>query len=398
MRMFRMAYIMVLLGAILFSMLYTSTLASVLLAAVIALPVLSGIVGFISAFTVDTKPCTLKLITEKEQGFCYVIQIENTSFFPVSPVRLTGSFPDDKKKSIEQKQLIITLSPFKKMKINFNGVLRYRGMYSATIDVIESFDLLRIFKFKRKLAAKCEIQVLPRRIDIYRSGESTESSDSDRTLPRKGLDKTDFSSVREYKEGDLMQSVHWKLSAKQNELMVKQFEQNAVNTAVIISDYSSGYIGEDKQLADDSVIEATLALCGYLAKNERRVSVISNYFKDRNDTAAIDNMNDTESLFSKLSVVTIAEQPHLFKDMLSESMNGQSGDTTVYIITAELTEAKLSDIKQHVLPVAKSAAVIVTELEKTDESVLNEAVKVCSFVDTLSAYNLPSDMKTIFID
>jgi len=54
--------------------------------------------------------------------------------------------------------------------------------------------------------------------------------------PRGGSFHDEFHKLREYRRGDDMRAIHWKTSARQNELMVREFRQNRDQDVVILLD------------------------------------------------------------------------------------------------------------------------------------------------------------------
>ena len=76
-----------------------------------------------------------------------------------------------------------------------------------------------------------------------------------------------MSDIREYRRGDSLRSVHWKLSSKSEELIVREYARNAKQQMVIFCDTAKRYADNDKrfesdvnELACDAVVEAALAL------------------------------------------------------------------------------------------------------------------------------------------
>ncbi len=99
-------------------------------------------------------------------------------------------------------------------------------------------DYLNFFTFKRNLDLKKDILVLPIRLNdtfstmaVGGSG-NVELSESDVV----GNDATQMIDVREYRPGDRLNTIHWKLSVKAGEIMVKQFGSLSDNDACILID------------------------------------------------------------------------------------------------------------------------------------------------------------------
>ncbi len=97
------------------------------------------------------------------------------------------------------------------------------GRLTLTVKQIKIKDLMGFFFLKKNMDSKGELIVLPELIKqeigdktYFESGmlESEESS-------QKGNDFSDVQEIREYIPGDKLMSIHWKLSAKRDILMVK---------------------------------------------------------------------------------------------------------------------------------------------------------------------------------
>ena len=98
------------------------------------------------------------------------------------------------------------------------------GSYDVEITEITLIDILGIREIKLKCNESAECLVAPQSMErnkeagqIYLRGV-TEAMES----KEKGYDFSDVSGIREYIPGDKLQNIHWKLSVKKDELMVKE--------------------------------------------------------------------------------------------------------------------------------------------------------------------------------
>ncbi len=90
------------------------------------------------------------------------------------------------------------------------------------------YDPLRLFKFKtRKEDGNRKILVMPvlNEPDYYALHNPLEdvSDATEYSKKKKGEDSSEIFDVRNYIQGDALNRVHWKLSAKEEELLVKEF-------------------------------------------------------------------------------------------------------------------------------------------------------------------------------
>jgi len=97
------------------------------------------------------------------------------------------------------------------------------GRYHFYVDSITVRDFLGIISLKKKVKASAEVDVIPQ-FDTMAKEKMTDMSkgmtESEETM-KKGHDLSEVSDVREYIPGDRLMSIHWKLSAKRDILMVK---------------------------------------------------------------------------------------------------------------------------------------------------------------------------------
>lgn len=114
----------------------------------------------------------------------------------------------------------------------------YSGYLQITLSQVRIPDYLNFITFKRNPELKKDILILPIRLNdkfstmaVGGSG-NVELSESDIV----GNDATQMIDVREYRPGDRLNTIHWKLSVKAGEIMVKQFGSLSDNDACILLD------------------------------------------------------------------------------------------------------------------------------------------------------------------
>lgn len=103
-------------------------------------------------------------------------------------------------------------------------VMDYCGRLAVKAEEIRLLDLLGIYEVVLPINEEQECLVFPKselrnqeagRLYINGVSESMESKE-------KGYDFSEISGIREYIPGDKLQNIHWKLSVKKDELMVKE--------------------------------------------------------------------------------------------------------------------------------------------------------------------------------
>lgn len=102
----------------------------------------------------------------------------------------------------------------------------YCGVFVATIVDVTSYDSIDFIATRLHMDSKAEIVVLPSRIPLGISlNELDGSADEEEEveLAKKGDDPSEIFDFREYQPGDRLNAIHWKLTAKESEFIVKEF-------------------------------------------------------------------------------------------------------------------------------------------------------------------------------
>ena len=113
------------------------------------------------------------------------------------------------------------------------------GVTSPGVKSVTVSDLLGMFTVERKPKAQGgELIVLPMPFDVgeltYAAGDSGSES-----MARAAEDITSPADVRTYQQGDAMKKIHWKLSMRKQELMVRRFEAPVMPDALVLLDCSA---------------------------------------------------------------------------------------------------------------------------------------------------------------
>jgi hypothetical protein len=242
---------------------YQSRLMPLILTILLISPVLSFIVMLVNYFAIRLKAAPLEVVAEKQEECGIQLYLQNRFLFPVSPIRIIGDFQShhENETSFSKKILMTDVPPLSSSVVHLPFKLPLRGEYTVRIYEICVYDLLKLFRLRRRLKLSVRLIILPREKTPVDSGKETESDTESPASIITSHRSNVFNSLREYREGDSVRHIHWKLTAKQDELVVKQFEQSLNNSAVIFSDFSGVF--EDNYFTRrmlDAVLETSLAV------------------------------------------------------------------------------------------------------------------------------------------
>lgn len=101
------------------------------------------------------------------------------------------------------------------------------GNYEIYLKKLRIYDITGVFAWNTRIKKQGSVQVMPELHDVpVRLTQATknfygEADVYDEKIP--GHDNSELFQVREYRAGDRLQNMHWKLTAKQDEPIVKEY-------------------------------------------------------------------------------------------------------------------------------------------------------------------------------
>lgn len=167
------------------------------------------------------------------------------------------------------------LLPHEARELTLSARFDHVGEYQVGIHALSVFDLLGIFCKKRRAFNQQEVLVMPRIVEIKQLSVSQEQvCDSNCFRQSVVSDGYDYVGIREYELGDSMKSVHWKASARFEQLLTRVRERQINPGICIVADRCTQWPnGEELMCMYDAIIESTLSLASYARENGIECSV-----------------------------------------------------------------------------------------------------------------------------
>ncbi len=328
----RVLYIIAVLGCLVFSMLCKENTSALLLAAVLLYPLLSLGVAYLLLIFIKADFVEHNMLNEKGTHFEISIDVKNGFILPCVPLELVCDLPDEDTGLVIEKKIFVTLSPFGKAKLSMNCMNRYRGKYRFRIKRISVFDPLRIIRAGKKCGSSLDAVFVPRRLNLPDIFSVPGSESSSAKMKSANDNKEDFSHVRDYIPGENVQLVHWKLTAKQDDLMIKQFDSINDRKALILCNFGSASEEHDALLCVDTIIETAAAFAKALL--DEKINTFVEFDEGDFDALKISSPSEFEAFFEIMSVIS----PKI-KGASALPLDKSAGEETVLvIITAALTE------------------------------------------------------------
>ena len=165
------------------------------------------------------------------------LEIINPSRFPFPSFMLTFYVQNPiYKERIEQTHVI----PIKAGENSFTFPISLNkcGIYEAGIMNITGFDLFHFFAFTKEVDITSTVRVFPERPASNEPHEAlySEGFDEFEESSKTGNVSSNVTDIREYRPGDRLQRIHWKLSQKIDKLMVKENESTSTHEFYVLTE------------------------------------------------------------------------------------------------------------------------------------------------------------------
>ncbi|SEP66546.1 Uncharacterized conserved protein, DUF58 family, contains vWF domain [Lachnospiraceae bacterium RM5] len=261
-----LSFIIFVIAGIIF---YNDYALYVLLGILLLMPVISY---FLTKKSIDKLNISLDLDksnigknTPVKVTFC----VENKSFVPVENIRVSYEIKNCFYGNKQGYEINLIAIPFKKKKLEFNFDSIYCGRVEISVKKVMVYDIFSLFGFEKNVNLIKDVAVCPY---VIKKTENIPLSDSGRSDEEelssiKGDDVSQISQIRDYIPGDKLQNIHWKLSAKKEEIQVKEYSMPYSDDVVLLI---NSYVNKDEPKVFDEVIEKTYGIALDLIDQGRR--------------------------------------------------------------------------------------------------------------------------------
>lgn len=201
-------------------------------------------------------------VINKRKSEGIYVQVSNKTMFPIPLAEIRIVQKSSFSAGGDRRRYFISIGAEATRRIRCGVSAEYCGNIEFKYERIYIYDMLGIFRCRLRTDAGITISVLP---EVYEcaglvTNEHIESFiiEDKYSSVKGGDDSSEIFNVREFVQGDRLNRIHWKLSARQGVLMTKEFGLPLnFSTVVFIELCSQGY--EEQQYVN-AVIEAAVAI------------------------------------------------------------------------------------------------------------------------------------------
>lgn len=234
----------------------------------------------------------------------------------------------------------ITLAPKEERKFDFAVRFDHIGTYSAGLKKVQIHDLMGLFSYEIKNPKDYQVNVAPKLFDVATLQISNNTmTESQKMVIPTVIDGSDYAGVREYVWGDPIKTIHWKLSARTDNYMTKQFESYGVTGISIILDFlSPQYSSETLMSIFDSVVETALSVAEYAKEKGMEYEILYVDRKNEKKKASVQHAADYVELIQDMPKISVTKGERTGIDLLRDECNNMYSQGNIAFCTATLTE------------------------------------------------------------
>lgn len=345
-----------------FYILYIWDFSLVLLIVISALPIIMFVILLDVKRKTSVKFAVKSRIIAKNEEFNIQLCVENKSIFPIGKAEAFIEYYNIFNKCVNRIELNFPIQPRNIQRVTFRLSSKFCGMVNIRCAHINIYDPMKIFRMKIGRNITEDIIVIPEGQEINGivvDNSCVESEGNVFSESRSGDDPSEVFDLREYSPGDRLNRIHWKLSSKKDDFIVKEYSCPVDSPAVIFLDLCCSETSELRLPLYDTLIELCTSLSRLFIENERIHSII--YY------------NGTEKSFVKRDISSIGNLSAVIAEMIAAfNDNSEADDPSVYL--SEPQERSLTSFT--FITSAANDAVLTTIDDCIDAEIKNAAIAV----------------------
>jgi len=333
----RLTYLLVLVVLALMIYLYEDSMTYTALFAMLVLPAFSLALAFAARRRFSAEEHLVRNNIIKGENTQYVFRVRNNSFLPCTSVRVRFK-PGSPAVEAEFVDQYFSIRPFKSHEVVFNISAKYRGNFQVGVEGITMYDFLGLFRFHQKHGNTLTLTVCPQVLGINSLPLSDAEGGIDFT--RKPMAQEDYSMIsdlRKYQPTDGYKKIHWKISAKKNELISKNYQSTGHSSTAVLVDNSIVFGNDEAALSmEDFIMDGCASVLSYCVLHQQN-TVLHYIDNDKNEGIS----GGFEHLYKAASEIQFGGLANDFDAYFSNFSKKQIDAENLIVLTKKITDQVL---------------------------------------------------------
>ena len=270
------------------------------------------------------------------------VRFHNHSIMPFGNVECIFYGDENALQMPEREKLFVR--PLRTTEYQLAFTALYRGHFLLGIKAVEVMDITGLFRLKKNYGKFVEVTSMPLVKDLksFPLNMNTHTQAQARHDLR-DEDYATISDIREYQPTDSIKRVHWKLTAKKGDWLVKIFQSNAQSRVSVILD-SMRLDVQPKEMypLEDHMVETTVAVVKYSLMS----GIPVDFFATESFKSSARAMGEFNAIYNATGSLKFDKSPPLSSlSILTHLLNEASGYVNAIIISSSLNH----DLSERIL-------------------------------------------------
>jgi uncharacterized protein (DUF58 family) len=274
-------------------------------------------------------------------------RISNASYLPIAHAHVSFEIDENVAVTSAQKHLAILDSqetlPFEKQ-----YVFEYRGYYSLGKVTVDVFDPMMFHRRTVSFDKVQDIVVYPRIVSLATDWIVPQTQNGSLKVTDKSQeDRTHILNVRDYVRGDSLKNIHWKLSAKRDVLMTREYHKTMSERLMV---YLDGFCGNSEGEITLKKEERMVSFCASFVKacTQKGLQYTLQFNNGLNTSFDAQSAADFNRVMEHL-VAFKSDSSEDFGSFLSKSMQSSVVYEQFVVITPHISEQLRSFLARRVI-------------------------------------------------
>lgn len=287
-------YLFLILACLLFTQALRTSVSAMAWIFVLLLPPADLLCLFVARHFVSARVEGGDRVITRGDRISVPIRLRNDGLLPVGCVEVVLTVPDLKERRSRSTVRRLVLPPFSESLSEAEVAFDRRGYYTVGVEEVFLYDYFRLLRVRKRIDRRVTVRVLPRRLPTLEALPPFDFGGLHRAdMTEQGL-STEYGDIRQFRPGDGMKQIHWKLSTKLDELQVRKYVSESDKELSVFADFDTvgsyrPFLTDTTAVAEDRVVEEALSaacaaaergISGRLFWYENAFSVVTCLFTD----------------------------------------------------------------------------------------------------------------------
>lgn len=235
-------YLALLVGAFIFTQALHAKASNIFFGFVVFLPLVLLLYTLTALYSLQMNMASDGATVRKREPYTYEMRLLNQSPFAYPFIEAVMILPQSNSVRCRERSVYLSMAPFGTYEIRSEVRFRFRGSYRIGVECFYVYDFFRLFRVRVDIENSVTVRVLPRRMPIGEEGVRGVSDEPEPSNNRSAtIDRVEVGDIRTYLPGDPLKLIHWNLTLRLEEPVVKDYVGGRTKITYVYCDLAARF-------------------------------------------------------------------------------------------------------------------------------------------------------------